>query len=468
MYRVNDFFNSIKGKKVAFCGIGVSNIPAIKMFCDKGIEVIVCDLKTEDKLKNEINILNKYNNIEFNLGEKYLEFEADIIFRTPGLNFMNEYLTKYKKEGKIITSEMELFFDLCPCKIIGITGSDGKTTTTSIIYNMLKEQGKKVFLGGNIGTPLLDRIEEVDKEDFVVVELSSFQLISMRKSPDVSVITNITPNHLDAHKTMGEYISAKKNIFLHQGAFNKTVINIDNDIVKGFEEETRAKVYKISMNNKEINKEINNGAYIDERNDIYLCKDKELQYIMNANEIRIPGKHNIENYLSAICAVSDYVDKETIKKVAKEFNGVEHRIEFVREIDGVKYYNDAIATSPTRAIKGTLSLYDKKIIMIAGGYDKRIPFDELGEVICKKVKLLILMGDTADKIEKSVKDSRNYKEGEIDIVKVKTMEEAVKISRERSTKGDIVSLCPACASFGLYKNFDEKGKDFKNIINKIN
>ncbi len=464
MYKIDRFFNDIKGKKVAFCGIGRSNIPLIKMFYNKGIKkIIACDAKSKDDLVNELNDLEGFN-IEFNLGKNYLELsDADIIFRTPGLNFNNEYLKRYRSEGRIVTSEMELFFDLCPCRTIAITGSDGKTTTTSIIYNMLKKQGENVFLGGNLGMPLLNRIEEIQENDFAVVELSSFQLISMRKSPDISVITNIAPNHLDVHKSMDEYISAKKNIFLHQGAFDKTVINIDNEIVKGFADETRARVFSFSMDEREIN----NGAYLDKNNDIYLCTDGKPHFVMNADEIKIIGRHNIENYLSAICAVSDYVSIENMREIAREFNGVEHRIEFVKEIEGVKYYNDAIATSPTRAIKGTLSLYDRKIIMIAGGYDKQIPFEDLGPVICDKVKLLILMGDTAEKIENSVRNSKNYNKDDINIIKVSNMKEAIDVSRKYSKPGDIVSLCPACASFGLYKDFVEKGNDFKQIVNNL-
>jgi UDP-N-acetylmuramoylalanine--D-glutamate ligase len=459
--KIDSFFNNIKGKKIAFIGIGTSNLPLIKLFADKGANVIACDRKDFESL-GENGIKAKEYGAELVLGEDYLSsIDADIVFRSPGTPFYKEELVKLREKGVVLTSEMEVFFDLCPCKTIAITGSDGKTTTTTIISELLKASGKNVHLGGNIGKPLLPEIETVNSEDYAVVELSSFQLISMRKSPDVAVVTNLAPNHLDIHKDMQEYIDSKKNIILHQNAFSKAILNLDNEISNSFSDSVRGQTVKFSVKEK-----LYNGAYLDGTTICYSDYGK-VSEIMDIKDIKIPGMHNVENYLAAISAVWGIVDVETIVAVAKTFGGVEHRAEFVREVNGVKYYNDSIASSPTRTALGTLSLYDEKIIIIAGGYDKHIPYEPLGPVINNKVKLLILLGDTAPKIEQAVKSAENYNENEIDIVNVKNMEEAVSVAAERAKSGDIVSLSPASASFGLYKNFEERGNHFKSIVNSL-
>lgn len=458
---VERFFENIKGKRVAFIGIGTSNLPLIKLFADKGARVIACDRKSFDDL-GENGEFAKSCGAELCLGESYLsKIEADIVFRSPGTPFYKEELVNLREKGTVLTSEMEVFFDLCPCKTIAITGSDGKTTTTTIISEFLKASGKKVHLGGNIGKPLLPEIESVSADDYAVVELSSFQLISMRKSPDIAVVTNLAPNHLDIHKDMQEYVDSKKNIVLHQNAFSKAVVNLDNEIANSFESDIRGAKVKFSTKEK-----LFNGAYLDGEKICYSDYGAVTE-IMSIKDIKIPGMHNVENYLAAISAVWGLVDVKTIVNVAKTFGGVEHRAEFVREFRGVKYYNDSIASSPTRTALGTLSLYDEKIIIIAGGYDKHIPYEPIGPVINNKVKLLVLMGDTAVKIEKAVKEAPNYNPDEIEIVHTENMEQAVSAVVERAKDGDIVSLSPASASFGLYKNFEERGNHFKSIVNAL-
>ncbi len=458
---ITDFFNDIKGKKIAFCGLGVSNLPLVKLFAEKGMDILACDKVDENNVSNEI--LNLKNlGVKLKLGKDYLkDLNVDIIFRSPGINFLHPELQKARQNGTIVTSEMEVFFDLCPCKIIAVTGSDGKTTTSTIISKILEHSGKKVHLGGNIGTPLLPTIEKINKNDIAVVELSSFQLMSMRSGPDIAVVTNIGPNHLDVHKDMNEYISAKKNIFVHQNAFSKTILNFDNKITKDFYSECRGKTIFFSAS-----KELNYGAFI-KNGVIYFKSGDKCTHVLNAQDIKIPGIHNVENYLAAICATIDEVNIDDIVYVAKNFNGVEHRIEFVRNFNSVKYYNDSIASTPTRVIKGTLSLFDRKIILIAGGYDKKVPFDAFGDAVVNKVSHLILLGQTADKIEKVVKNSSKYTEGNPEIVKVDNMAQAVNLAREIAKNGDIVALSPACASFGLYKNFDERGKHFKSLVSLL-
>ncbi|MBQ7504115.1 MAG: UDP-N-acetylmuramoyl-L-alanine--D-glutamate ligase [Ruminococcus sp.] len=461
MNKIERFFNEIRGKRVCFVGIGTSNLPLIELFAEKGAVVSACDRQSYDALGDNAKRAEKAG-AKLILGDDYLKnIDTDILFRSPGTPFYKPELEALKKKGVVVTSEMEVFFDLCPCKIIAVTGSDGKTTTTTIISELLKETDKTVHLGGNIGTPLLPIIESINDDDYAVVELSSFQLISMRKSPEIAVVTNLAPNHLDIHKDMDEYVESKKNIILHQNAFSKAVLNLDNDISNSFSNDVRGKLVKFSR--KEI---VENGAYIDGETIVYNDYGK-ITPVMNYKDIKIAGMHNVENYLAAISAVWGIVDVETIVKVAKSFGGVEHRAEFVREFEGVQYYNDSIASSPTRTIMGTLSLYDEKIIVIAGGYDKHIPYEPLGPVICDKVKLLILLGDTAPKIEKAVKESDNYSENNPVIINVDNMEQAVQAAREHAQKGDKVSLSPASASFGLYKNFIERGNHFKSIVNGL-
>ena len=460
--RVEAFFDSVKGKRVTFCGIGGSNLPLISLFQEKGAVVSARDRRTREALGKTGDDLEA-RGVALHLGETYLQnLDEDIIFRTPGMKFTLPELDAARARGAAVTSEMELFFDLCPCKIYAVTGSDGKTTTTTIVSEFLKAAGKKVHLGGNIGRPLLPEIERAAPDDVAVVELSSFQLISMRRSPDVAVVTNLSPNHLDIHKDMQEYIDAKKNIFLHQNAFGRTVLNADNSITAGFAPEVRGQLYTFSRRGR-----CAYGAWVDEAGRILLSQGKDDTYVMDASEIKIPGAINVENYLAAICAVWGDVPIDIIRVVARNFGGVEHRAELVRELDGVKWYNDSIGTSPTRTARGTLSLYDRKIILIAGGYDKKIPYDDLGPVIVGKVKTLVLMGATGPKIEAAVKAAPAYEEGSPKILHARSMEEAVAICRAEAQAGDIVSLSPASASFDLYANFAERGNHFKRLVNAL-
>lgn len=459
------FFDNIKNKTIGFCGIARTNLPLIELFYNKGAKIIARD--RNENLSDEFKDLFKKCQVNTILGEKYLEnINEDILFRAPGVPFLKDEFQNAIKNGVAVTSEMEMFFELCPCKIYSVTGSDGKTTTTTVISEILKEDGKTVHLGGNIGSPLFHKIEEIKADDVAVIELSSFQLISMRKSPSVAVITNLAPNHLDVHKDMNEYVDAKKNIILHQNAFSKSVLNLDNKITADLAPLVRGQLYNFSRK-----EEIVNGAY---------AKDGKIfinnEFLMNTSDIKIEGEHNVENYLAAICAVFGDVKNESIIKIAKTFGGVEHRTEFVREFDGVKYYNDSIASSPSRAMSGTLSLYKEKIIMIMGGADKGVPFDEVGSILCDKVKTLILLEpEYKEGFKKSavpliydgVVNSENYKEENLQIIKVKTMEEAVLTAKKIAKTGDRVSLCPACTAFDMYKSFEFRGRHFKQLVNEL-
>ena len=455
------FFQQISGKRIAMCGIGVSNTPLIEKFLKMGARVVACDRRSREQIGALADTLESQG-AELRLGSDYLEnLEVDMIFRTPGMQFDLPELKKARANGIAVTSEMEVFFDLCPATIFAITGSDGKTTTTTLVSEMLKAEGKNVFVGGNIGTPLLPEIENITEDDFVVVELSSFQLISMRKGPDVAVVTNVAPNHLDVHKDMDEYVGAKKNILLHQNAFSRTVLNIDNDITKGFSDDVRGQKMYFSMKQP-----VKNGAWLSKDGYLNLSYRGISVPLLHKDDIAIVGDHNVENYLAAISAVWGYVGADSIVKVAHDFKGVEHRIEFVREVEGVKYYNDSIASSPTRTI-ACLKAFKEKIILLAGGYDKHIPFEPMAPYVVDKVKLLLLNGPTADKIEAAVKADPNYTVGNPKIVRVKNFEEAVMVAHEMAAPGDTVALSPACASFDAYPNFVARGKHFKELVEKL-
>lgn len=459
--RAKRFFDDIENRKVTVCGIGISNRPLIDKLIEHGAIVTACDKRERGELGDVADALEA-KGVKLHLGKGYLDdLDGEIIFRTPGMNYNLPQLISARENGSIITSEMEVFFAMCSSRIIGLTGSDGKTTTTVITSKMLETQGYKVWVGGNIGTPLLPHVQNISPQDFTVVELSSFQLMSMRQSPNVAVVTNVAPNHLDMHRDMDEYVDAKRNILAHQDGFGMAVLNEDNDISIGFKDSCRGLVRTFSRRHK-----VENGAYCDEHGDIYFSEYGKRTYIMNAMAIRIPGAHNIENYLTAICAVWDYVDIGTIIKVAREFGGVEHRIELVRELDGVKYYNDSIASSPSRTIAG-LEALKRRVILIAGGYDKHIPFDTLGQAVADHVKALILIGLTADKIEAAVRRADGFDEEKTIIIRAGSMADAVKKAHDLAQSGDIVTMSPACASFDMYNNFEERGRDFKELVMEL-
>ncbi|MBU5315628.1 UDP-N-acetylmuramoyl-L-alanine--D-glutamate ligase [Clostridium bornimense] len=451
------FKEFIKNKNVAVVGIGVSNVPLIRFLVSLGAKVSAFDRKSREALGevgNEFETLG----VKLILGEGYLDKLTgfEVIFKTPSMRIDCDALVKAKEEGAYITSEMEEFIRYCKGTIFAVTGSDGKTTSTTLIYNMLKEEGYKTYVGGNIGTPLFAKIEEINEEDKVVLELSSFQLMTIKLPMDVVVVTNITPNHLDMHKGMEEYIEAKKNIFKYQDNSGLLILNMDNDITASFVGEEKGRLNKFSA--KQI---IDNGAYYKDGS-LYVNNKK----VCDKDEIVIKGMHNVENYLGAFCAVYDYVSIDTMRKVATTFKGVEHRCELVREINGVKYYNDSIASSPTRTLAG-LKAFDHPVILIAGGYDKNIPFEPLAEEGYEKVKALILLGKTKEKINKVFQDVIKEKNISLTIYMVNTMEEAVLKAKEISKAGDIVTLSPACASFDMYPNFEVRGRAYKDIVKKL-
>jgi len=445
----SQFKEFIKGKKVAVVGVGISNRPLIKKLVEYGAKVTAFDKKENIENKEELEALG----VNFILGSDYLEKLEDfeVIFRTPSLLPTNKYLIKAKEKGAYITSEIREFVKYCKGKIFGVTGSDGKTTTTTLIYEMLKKQGYNVYIGGNIGIPLFDKIEEIKEEDYVVLELSSFQLMDFDVSPMVSVITNLSPNHLDYHKDMEEYVRAKENIFLHQNKDGITILNKDNNITFNMKDKVKGILRFFSMKEEAFSYYKDGKLYV---NNQLVCKK---------DEVKILGMHNVENLLAAFSAVYGFVSVENMRYVALNFSGVEHRIEFVKEINGIRFYNDSIASSPTRTIAG-LKCFDKKVILIAGGYDKNIPFEPLAQEGIDRIKTLVLLGMTKEKIKRAFLEVCSKTGKEIEIIEAVDLEDAVKKAYKRAETGDIVILSPACASFDMFKNFEERGRKFKEIV----
>lgn len=446
---LKEYASKYKGKTVGFVGMGVSNLPVIKLFASNGA---ICTVRD----KNDLSGRDFYQElvdlgVSFICGESYLdEIDETLLFLSPAVRPDLFGIEQARKNGTRVTSEMEEFFSLCPCKKIAVTGSDGKTTTTTLIAKLLGAQGFKVWLGGNIGVNLFATLDEITENDYAVIELSSFQLMKLSESPDVAVVTNVAPNHLDWHIDMNEYVEAKKRIFAFQNSSSLLVLNLDDEYAKRFKECAKGKVRTISGNTKD--------------GDIYFTEKgifENGKCLVNDNDIRIVGRHNRYNYSAAYSAVKDLVSVETLNKVASEFGGVEHRIEFVREINGIKFYNSSIDSSPSRTT-ACVNSFKTPIIAICGGYDKNIPYEPLGELFKSKVKYTVLCGATAKKIA-AVFDSVGYTE----YVITDDFEKAVSLAKEKANDGDNVVLTPASASFDMFKNFAERGNVFKRIVNSL-
>ena len=446
------YFENLRNKRIAVLGLGVSNRPLVRLLLEFGCQVLGCDKTPREQLDEEVLELEKMG-CKLHVGEGYLDgVEADVVFRTPGMHPANPAIEALRARGAQVTSEMEVFFEVCPCTLLAVTGSDGKTTTTTLVSEMLKAAGKTVWLGGNIGTPLLPLVRQMKTEDYAVVELSSFQLMDMTHSPARAVITNLAPNHLDIHKDMEEYIQAKTNIFRYQDESCLLILNADNPITSQFRGNGTTRFF--SRQGK-ADVCLDNGV---------ICRNGTP--VLPVEDILIPGVHNVENYMAAIAMVEGLVEDDVIRHVAKTFGGVEHRIELVRVKDGVKFYNDSIASSPSRTIAGLRS-FREKVILIAGGYDKHIPYDVLGPEICAHVKKLFLGGATGPKIRQAVESCSDYNPAELEIVDCGTFAPAVKAAAAAAEPGDVVLMSPASAAFDQFKNFMVRGNYFKELVKEL-
>ena len=463
--RLQEFNEYIKFRKVAIIGLGVSNIPLLDYFFQKKAKVTVFDEREIEKIPNEL--IQKLNNYEFKyvFGKNCLKnlgsFNFNIILRSPSCLPTRKELEDASSNGALVTSEIELLMEMAPCKIIGVTGSDGKTTTTSLINSILQKGGYKTYLGGNIGTPLFTELEEIKPQDILVLELSSFQLMGMEISPNIAVITNITPNHLNIHKDYEEYINAKKNIFKYQGEDDTVILNYDNEITRNCKKEAKGKVIFFSGKEK-----LDDGFIVDNKI-IKECDDRIRKHVLDCREVILRGEHNYENIATAFAATKDLVDIDVAVEAVKEFKPVEHRLEFVREINDVKWYNDSVSSSPTRTIAG-LNSFDEEIVLIAGGYDKNLDYTPIAKPIVDKVKTLILIGQTSDKIFEAVKEELEKENKELNIYMCNSLKETVELARKSAKPGQIVLFSPASASFDMFKNFADRGEQFKELVNEIN
>lgn len=445
----------VNGTKVSVIGLGISNTPLIGWLLDRGAIVTARDKKPFDLLPDTVKAYAE-RGVTFVCGEGYLDGITDeVIFKAPGLRYDLPPLVEAVKNGAYLTSEMELFFELCPSTILGVTGSDGKTTTTTLLYECLAaEYGKeKVFVGGNIGKPLLPELDKMDETCFAVVELSSFQLHTMTHSPDIAIITNLSPNHLDYHKGMEEYVEAKTNIYRHMKPGSVLVLNGKNEVTKTLGGDAPEGVAVLHF--LEGNVVVKDG--------VILCDSRE---VLSTEEILLPGSHNVENYCGVIAALNGLVSDETIRKVARSFGGVPHRIELVRTLHGVRYYNSSIDSSPTRTT-AALNAFHEKVIVICGGYDKKIPFEPLSEPLCRKAKVVVLTGATAGKIKEALLASPHYRDGAPTILEESDFKAAVLAAHRAAKAGDTVLLSPACASFDAFPNFEVRGNTFKQIVNEL-
>ena len=460
--KLEEFERYIINKKVAIIGLGVSNLPLIDYFYNKKSNVTVFDSREIDKLpKDIVDKINKYK-MDIYTGNDYLSNLRgfDLILRSPSCLPTTRELEKEEKNGAIVTTEIELLMKMCPCKIIGVTGSDGKTTTTTLISEIIKAGGYTCHLGGNIGIPLFTKLNEIKPEDIVVLELSSFQLMGMEVSPDIAVITNITPNHLNVHKDYEEYIAAKKTIIDFQEKDGILVANFDNDITKEISCSAKGKVIYFSSKSK-----LDNGYMVDE-DAIKQCNDKIRKHLINLNDITIKGTHNYENICAALAATETLVDKDIAIEVCKTFKGVNHRIEFVKEISGVKWYNDSASTTPTRTISG-LNAFDEDIVLIAGGADKNLDYSPIAKPIVDKVRTLVLIGETAGKIFNEVKKELDIQKKELKIIMCDSLEQAVIMAKRNAEPNQVVLFSPASTSFDMFKSMYERGDKFKEIVGKM-
>lgn len=456
---LGEYLANLRGKRVAVVGVGISNTPLVKLLLEAGVSVTACDQKEEAQfgpLADELRELGA----ELVLGPHYLgRLDHDVIFRSPGIRPDLPAFLNAQERGSLLTSEMEVFFDVAPCPIIAVTGSDGKTTTTTLIAELLKGAGYTVHVGGNIGTPLLAKAPEMKPSDYAVLELSSFQLMTLRKSPHIAVVTNLSPNHLDIHTSMDEYRQAKENLFRWQSPGDVAIFNHDNDETLSMA--ARAPARRVFFSRSPMEQ----GVFVEDGM-IVISDERGKRNVISTADILIPGEHNVENYLAAIAAVEGLVPREVIENTAKTFPGVEHRIELVRTLRDVRYYNDSIASSPTRTIAGLRSFH-QKLILIAGGYDKKIPFNLLGEEICRRVKVAILTGHTAEKIRDSITAAPDYQEGVPEIIMADSFQAAVQTAHRKASPGDVVILSPACASFDQFPNFAQRGRTFKTLVNNL-
>jgi len=435
-----------KGKKVTIMGLGLhgGGVGVAKFFCNQGADVLVTDLKTKEQLEESIKKLKKFN-IKYTLGKHEIDdfVTADLIVKNPDVPNSSPYLEIARKNNIKIETDINLFFELSDAFIVGVTGTKGKSTTASLIYHFLKSKYHRTFLAGNIGVSPLELLPKIKKGDKVILELSSFELESLQKSPDIAVITNILPDHLNRYKNMADYISAKEIIFKYQKNNNILVLNQDDSFSKKFAGKSKSNVFFFS--------------------------EKEKKPEIKINNFKLFGKHNVSNLLSAVTVAKILkISLKNIEKLIKTFKGISSRQEFVKEVNGVKYFNDTTATMPEAVIVAIDSFYENllgsQLILICGGQDKNLNYKNLAKEINQKIScLIILPGTASDKIKKELLKINS----KILTIEVSSMKEAVKEAKNKANKKDVVLLSPGAASFNLFKNEFDRGEQFKKFVKEL-
>lgn len=470
--------NYIRGRHCAILGLGVSNLPLANILCDAGLPLTVYDKKSVDQLGDGARALAT-RGVRFVTGADAFDcIDAELIFRSPGIRPDLPGIARAVADGAELTGEIELFLRLTDVPTFAITGSDGKTTTTTLAGKFLEAEHArngigKVAVGGNIGAPLLDRLGTLEKTDTAVMELSSFQLMTVSTAPRFVAITNVTPNHLDWHTDMDEYVTAKQNIIGKQT--ERLVTNAESPATRTIAEtlmRTRKgdlpAVYLFSSKAASFAELFPSGAAkndraIFERDGKILISDGTTeQPLLAIDKIRVPGRHNVENYMTAIALTYGTISSEIYTEVAESFCGVEHRLEWVRSLNCVDYYNSSIDSSPTRTAAALSALDGRDIVAICGGYDKKIPFAPLAEALCRHVRAVVLTGATAEQIATAL-DACDAPEKPV-VVHAPQFEQAVHTARSLAREGGCVLLSPACASFDVFNNFAERGETFRRIV----
>ncbi len=452
--------HNLRGLKATLIGLGTrTNVALARFLVSRGALLTISDRKPADQLRQEIALLGDLP-VRLSLGANRVEdtVGADVVFVTPGAPRDLPAVVAAVEKGVPVSSEIELLFALCPAPIVGITGSSGKSTTTTLVGEIMLAAGLTVYVGGNLGTPLIDKIDDLRPSDWIVLELSSFQLEAMRRSPHVAAILNITPNHLDRHPSMEHYAESKRNIIRNQSADDWAILGYANDLTRAYGRSCAARRLYFGVDEVE-----GDGAFCAD-GAVWLRLGGERRRVLDLAEIRLRGRHNLENVTAAVAITAAVgVPVEAMRHVTASFAGIEHRLEPVRTIDGVQFVNDSIATAPERAA-AALRSFAEPVVLLAGGRDKHLPLDEFAQLVRARVRDLVLFGEAAGLLEEALGRAGAPPPP---IHHVSNLAEAVPLAAALAAPGDVVLLSPAFTSYDQFRDFEERGREFKRLVNEL-
>ena len=457
------------GKKVIVIGAARQGTALSRYLASKGAQVILTDMHSLDELPANLPDLEKLG-IQLRLGGHPLELleGADLVCVSGGVPLTIPFIQAAMQRGIPLSNDSQIFLEACPAQVIGITGSSGKTTTTALVglmaqkYFEMKQNGHRAWVGGNIGNPLIEQVDQIDEDDLVVLELSSFQLELMTRSPQIAAILNITPNHLDRHGSMQAYIAAKSRILRFQHAGDVAILNRDDPGSWSLAEHLKSDLISFGFQKPDSKQ---NGTYI-YKDAIWLQLGRESLKMLPLEWIQLPGRHNIANVLAA-CAIAAAASLAlpAIQTAIEEFTGIPHRLEFIRNINGADWYNDSIATAPERTM-AAIEAFEGPLVLLLGGRDKNLPWDDLAQLIHQRVRAVVLFGEAAGLIEKALGAVKKGETLQV-ISRCNTLEEAVQAAAKLAQPGDTVLLSPGCTSFDAFKDFEERGEYFRKLVNAL-